>query len=333
MDFKMKLKLFSKLTISILFFALSFNATAFTKSQKSISGLSKVYGYVAGQEATLNRIRNQLPELKSDVDLVQAEIESVYPNIKSKTSSKIIELLGSDGELLISSIDKKLQEVNTGDITKADAIRFLFTVRSRSAGNIENKDTKMFLYAINDYDNPVQELSSNKVVKFNTKNEEKAKGIELSISLPSSWEERQGNTPNTLRTWHSEAGSGTSSITLLVINSDDVMTKKSLTSKILSKNLQGLVPPNSKTSNVFQTDVSNQPGWMYKAELTTKRLENEIFINFKSLNVSYKGKIIQLNCGSAGMSSDVEAVKKEFIRIEKICDYAHNSLIIDSVYK
>lgn len=333
LDFSVKNKFHSKLTLLFLFLTLSFGASAFTKSQKSISGLSKVYGYVAGQEATLNRIRNQWPELKSNVDLVQAEIESVYPNIKSKTTSKIIELLGSDGELLISSIEKKLQEINTGEITKADAVQFLFTVRSRSAGNIENKDTKMFLYAINDYENPVQELSSNKVLKFNTKNEEKAKGIELSISLPSSWEEREGNTPNTLRTWNSEAGSGTSYITLLVINSDDVKTKKILNSKILSKNLQGLVPPNSKTSNVFQTDVSNQPGWMYKAELTTKRLENEIFINFKSLNVFYKGKVIQLNCGSAGMSSVAEGVKMEFLRIEKICDYVHNSLVIDSVYK
>lgn len=330
----MKSKFNYKLIFTICVTFLSLNSNAFTKSQKSLNGLSMVYGYVVGQEATLIRILNQFPELKSDVDLVKAEIETVYPNIKLKTSNKIIELIGPDSDQLFASIDKKIRDANTGEITRPDAIRFLSTVRSRSAGNIENKEAKMFMLAINNFENPINELSlNNNIVTFNTKSEEKAKGIELSIKLPQSWEERQGNSPNTIRTWNSEAGSGTSSITLLVTNSDNVLTKNNLKSRINSKKLQGLVPQNSKISNVFQTDISGQPGWMYTAELTTKRLDSEIFMNFKSLNIYYKSNLIQLNCASAGLASDVELVKKEFGRISKICDYIHNSLIIDSVYR
>ena len=313
--------------------SLSLGVNAFQKTQKSLNGLTGVYGYVAGQEATLNRIKSLFPELKSDVEFVQLEVETVYPNIKSKTSSKIIELAGAEGESMLSLLDKKIQEFSSNELTKANAIRFLSTVRSRSAGNIENPETKMFLLAINNFDNPVSEMSSNKIVKFNTKSEEKAKGIELSISLPSSWEERQGNTPNTVRTWTSEAGSGLSFISLLVLNSDDFMNKNIIKSRIESKNLQGLVPPNLNTLNIFQTDVSNQPGWMFTAEVKTKRLENEIFMNLKTLNVFYKGKIIQLSCTSGGPLSDIDDIKKEFRRTEGVCKYVHNSFIIDSVFK
>ena len=55
------------------------------------------------------------------------------------------------------------------------------------------------------------------------------------MTLPLSWTERQGNTPNTVRSWMSEAGSGLSLISLLVQNSGDTRKKADIQKAIDKK--------------------------------------------------------------------------------------------------
>jgi hypothetical protein len=224
-------------------------------------------------------------------------------------------------------------EANRNQVSRAEAIAFLNEVRNRAAGKIEREEIKRFLFAINHYRDPASEWNSKRLHRFSSKNEEKAKGLEVSINIPVSWEERLGTTPNALRTWVSEAGTGSSTIGLLIVNTDDQRSRTDIQRAISAREFKGLVPSSSKIESVSTAEVSDQPGWLYEIEMVRKRVDLEFFMRFKSLNVLYKGKRVELNCSSGGAITAQEEVRSEFKRLEKICRLVMNSLVIDSVYK
>lgn len=322
-----------KLISFIVIALLGFHVNAFTVSNNSIGGLARVYGYVLGQEQSLKIIEANYPELQQDVLLARLKFQASYPDIKSKSATKIIELVGDQGKELISKIEQQIDSNATRVIPKNQAIEFLKTVLNRAEGKIENQPTRDFMLAITYFDNPGQEIHERKIKKFNTKNEAKAKGLDLSITLPISWLEQEGNTPNSIRTWKSEAGSGKSLITLLVYNSGDTRSKEQVRKAISNKDLVNMVHPKATVNKIIFSEISNQAGWYAETDLVLQRVDMEMYFINKNIYVLYGGKTIEMGCGSGDSISKKDEVIKEAKRVESLCRAVLSSLVINDVYK
>ena len=320
----------------ILFFAVSlfvFAANAFTVSNNSLGGLARVYGYLLGQEQTLKIIETSYPELQQEISLTRLKFQASYPDIKVKTAAKIIELIGEQGKELISKMEQQINANAPKGVPKNQAIEFLKTVENRADGKIENQPTRDFMLAITYFDNPGNEIHEKKITKFNTKNESKAKGLDLNITLPLSWTEQEGTTPNSIRTWKSEAGSGKSLITFLVYNSGDTRSKEQVKKAIERKELTNMVNPKSTINKIIYSEISNQAGWYAETELVLQRLDMEFYSINKNLYVLYGGKTIEVGCGSGDTISKKDEVIKEAKRVESLCRAVLSSLVINNVYQ
>lgn len=324
------MKLIFAVLCGVLF---SLQVQAFSLNQNSFNGLARVYGYAAGQEQSLKIIEASYPELQQDVVLVRLKFQSSYPDLKDKASSKIIELAGEQGKTLIANIEQQLSANAPKTIPKNQAIEFLKTVVNRADGKIENQPTRDFMLAITYFENPEREIAEKKTQKFNTKNEPKAKGLDLNITLPLSWTEQEGTTPNTVRSWKSEGGSGASLISLLVRDTGDTRTKAQVQRAIERKELTNMVNPNGDIKKVIYSEVGNQPGWYAEVELTQKRLEFEIFQTYKNLQVLYGGKTIEIGCSSGNIAAKKDEALKEAKRVESLCKAVMLSLVINNLYQ
>jgi hypothetical protein len=310
------------------------NLHAFSANQNSLNGLGTVYGYLAGQEITLQNIESSHPELKQDVVLARLQFDASYGNAREKTKNKIIELFKGDGTKLIAMLEEKIAEqLPKKIIPKNEAITFIKTVQNRANGIIENQPTRDFLLAITYFENPGLEIAEKKTQKFNTKNEPKAKGLDLNVTLPLSWKEQEGTTPNTVRSWKSEGGSGASLISLLVRDTGDTRTKAQVQRAIERKELTNMVHPSADVNKVIYSEVGNQPGWYAEAELTQKRLEFEIFQTYKNLQVLYGGKTIEIGCSSGNIAAKKDEALKEAKRVESLCKAVMLSLVINNLYQ
>jgi hypothetical protein len=310
------------------------NLHAFSANQNSLNGLGTVYGYLAGQEITLQNIESSHPELKQDVVLARLQFDASYGNAREKTKNKIIELFKGDGTKLIAMLEEKIAEqLPKKIIPKNEAIAFIKTVQNRANGIIENQPTRDFLLAITYFENPGLEIAEKKTQKFNTKNEPKAKGLDLNVTLPLSWKEQEGTTPNTVRSWKSEGGSGASLISLLVRDTGDTRTKAQVQRAIERKELTNMVHPSADVNKVIYSEVGNQPGWYAEAELTQKRLEFEIFQTYKNLQVLYGGKTIEIGCSSGNIAAKKDEALKEAKRVESLCKAVMLSLVINNLYQ
>lgn len=309
------------------------SAQAFSLNQNSLNGLARVYGYLIGQEQSLKIIESSYPEFQQDILLVRLKFQSAYPDLKDKTANKIIELTGEQGKSLISNMEQQIAANAPKAIPKNQATEFLKTIENRADGKIENQPTRDFMLAITYFENPGLEIAEKKTQKFNTKNEPKAKGLDLSITLPLSWTEQEGTTPNTVRSWKSEAGSGASLISLLVRDTGDTRTKAQVQRAIERKELTNMVNPNGDIKKVIYSEVGNQPGWYAEVELTQKRLEFEIFQAYKNLQVLYGGKTIEIGCSSGNIVAKKDEALKEAKRIESLCKAVMLSLVINNLYQ
>jgi hypothetical protein len=306
---------------------------AFSVNQNSLGGLATVYGYLTGQEISLKVIESSYPELQQEVTLARLQFDASYSNAREKTKNKLIEIFKDNGIKLMAMTDEKLAEQPPKFLTKNEAVAFIKTVHNRANGIIENQPIRDFLLAITYFENPGLEIADKKVQKFNTKNEVKAKGLDINVTLPLSWKEQEGTTPNSIRLWKSEGGTGKSLITFLVYNSGDTRTKAQVKMAIERKELTNMVHPKATVNKIIYSEVSNQAGWYEESELVQQRLDFELYSKHKNIRVIYGGKTIEFGCGSGDVMANKEEVIKESKRVESLCRAVLLSLVLNNPYQ
>jgi hypothetical protein len=309
-------------------------AYAFQSSQKSINGLAGAYGYIMGQENALQLIEEKFPELKPAVLMARLEFDSNYPSAKEKINRQIHALIGEDKATeFLKTLEEKVKENSVKSISQTEAQDFIKTVSKRAGGAIERENVKQFLHAVVFHDRPEAELSEKYAKRFSTSGDVKSKGVEVSLKVPLSWEERQGNTPNTVRGWSSEVGTGLSYIGLLVMDRGDRRSKEDIQKAISSKSYTGMLPKDAKLRKIQFTQSSNRPGWYIEYEMTMQRVDMEITQIIRSISILHDGKTVELGCSTGGLASDREKITREFSRFENLCRLVLNSLVIDSVFR
>jgi hypothetical protein len=271
--------------------------------------------------------------LQQEVTLARLQFDASYSNAREKTKNKLIEIFKDNGIKLMAMTDEKLAEQPPKFLTKNEAVAFIKTVHNRANGIIENQPIRDFLLAITYFENPGLEIADKKVQKFNTKNEVKAKGLDINVTLPLSWKEQEGTTPNSIRLWKSEGGTGKSLITFLVYNSGDTRTKAQVKMAIERKELTNMVHPKATVNKIIYSEVSNQAGWYEESELVQQRLDLELYSKHKNIRVIYGGKTIEFGCGSGDVMANKEEVIKESKRVESLCRAVLLSLVLNNPYQ
>ncbi len=247
--------------------ALNFNETA-------VKGLSQAYGFIIGQEHTLDRVSREYPDLAPSALLARARFASTFPDIQSRLEAELRSALGPEnfGQLSKKTAGTLREAANRQAVTPDVAAAFLDQVEARARGEIESPVLESLL-AVKYKDNPAREYSDGFRQRFDTDGTGKARGIRLSLRLPRSWAAREGERPHIVKKWTTEGGTGREILMLDIRDADGYdRDKREIERFLRSGEVRQVVPQGGVLIASGPFTVEGRPGYWVDMKLTEERV-------------------------------------------------------------
>lgn len=307
---------------------------AIEPNQGNLSGLSEAYGFVLGQNLSLDRISREYPDLAREALLAKLAFERTFGDIHGQLNSKFIEFMGEEKfRDYRAQLAGQLKEMNRQQkITRAIAESFLEEVRKRSQGEIYSP-TLEYLLAIRYGNNPVLEYANGFRQRFHTDGEGKSLGVVIQMQLPKSWQEQAGNRPHIVRKWKSEAGTGMELIMLQVRATQGVsITRADVAEMMQPGEIASLVPDGGSLKDYGMVSVEGLPGYFMDFDLLMERAGMAVYQKMRQYTFFYHDRMVAVQCSAGALESDHESVETQFEKIKPLCAQVFNSVVLPKEY-
>ena len=325
------------LSIAIILCFISSSVLAFNTNRQFVLNLSSGYGYLLGQEILLDNIGKQYPDLAREAYLAKARFNTKFPNLKDKHFKLINSLDIPEVNQAFRESTMQLQALvsaNNKNLSKSEAIDFINEVNNRANGDIESPFLENFL-VVQYNDKPQQEMLDGFYNTFSSQGLSKAKGLNITIKTPKSWQEQEASRPNIVKKWISQNGTGVDSIMLLIkdmpvsdIRLED-MYELYNTGEIYDMVPEGMSVVDKGASIV----LDRLPGYWMQVEGNMQRLDTSLYINQTLYNIFYKNKIISIQCGVFDSSEAKEPAQLRAETLQPLCKSVANSLVIQNQWQ
>lgn len=270
------------LLLSLLLFSLA----SFTSGQDMApkeprwKQLSQAYGFICGQQASLELIGKKFPDLDKEVKQswfafnssalgesvkgveaeLSAELGDKWPEMKKKMATQMTEMVGGQ------------------EFTREQAIAFLADVKLRGKGELQESIRAALLSAHPRFaNNSGLEISEGWKQTFRTKGHPKAKGVDLSLSLPASWSKREGNRPNIIQFFQSKAGHGPVICNIMVktlpLPAGTVLSKDELKEFFQPNELKDMAAEGETFVEAKSLVLEGSPAGMIVSDITKQRMD------------------------------------------------------------
>lgn len=242
-------------SVLLVVLALSISAiaqdTTFDTKKPRANQLSHAYGYLVGQQKTLDFIAEKFPVLAASVKTAEFEFQSSALGQGGEgLGVEMQKLTGAQWDEVRREIGSTMEaQIRASGITRDDAEAFIGAVVARSKGEMP-EDIRRALLANNPRfkADPGLELSEGWRRTFRTKGHPKAGDVDISIDVPESWYEREGRQSDILRVFRSGNGHGDLLLTLSVVPFDEedkremegMKLTKDLIAEFLPEGVRGL---------------------------------------------------------------------------------------------
>ena len=179
----------------------------------------------------------------------------------------------------------------------------------------------------------IQAFLDGQKTKYSTEGHPKAKGINISIEYPTNWQGSEGERPNIVQKFKSDASDGLLRMCLILIK-DQPSFMKLFSSEDISdvmfeqETLKEMIPEGATFIKGEQTKYDGQPGaWMI---YMTRAERAGVTIEMYSLQhlFLYSGKMIVLECSVGGLAGTGATVENEFARYLPLFQLFGNSIVI-----
>ena len=230
--------------------------------------LVKTARFIHSQQYAFDVIKLNFPEQKTAIEDVELGFDKNFGAAIETINTKTKNLLGNKYESFIENLNNELNEYSINDI------------KSRLQGPIESPVLEILL-AYKYQNNPVDEFVSNYVNTYSVKSYSNSTKVNLSLKVPLSWKELDGDSYTMLKKFRNEFGTGNVSITL--------STKKSPKVTLINNNL----------ARISQYDQTNSKSGIHK-----RYIVEHLYLS--------EGKVLEIKCtinSTTDNDLDVEYLK------------------------
>jgi hypothetical protein len=326
--------------LSILILIITTNAIFCQKSENlnksKNTRVIEAYGFIVGQEYTLNKIVKDYPHLKADVLIVQMNFNQIFSKSKIGLENYI---KYSSGKEDLSEIDSKIISAinnvyNEQKFTEEIAIEFISEVENRAKGNIISTVLETLLY-FQFIDRPQDEFTTGFTNKFKTKGHPKSKNTDWQIKVPKSWKAEEGERPNIIQKFTSDYGSGNQSVALMVkeltLPKGTKLTKDEINLFFTEEEMKKMSPAGSEFISFTKMTIDKNVGGMLEIEQTAERLDIKMKIRLVQFMFIKDNKWYFLQCsvGTSKLDSDLSIELKKYLPLFKL---VANSIVVNDQY-
>jgi serine/threonine protein kinase len=242
--------------------------------------LFNAHGFIVGQNFTLESIAKKFPDLANDVKISRLVFESSPLGGGADELDKILQQ--KVGEKWPETKEHMAKEISDllvkQELTKNQAVDFVLEVRKRAKGNLQ-EETRSTLLSVNPkyQENPGLELNEGWKQTFRTKGHPKSKGVDFSLSFPSSWKKREGYRPNIIQVFQSGAGHGPILCNIMVkdlpLPAGYKMTQDDIKEFFQTNELKEMVPEGAIFVDAKSLFLEGAPAGMLVCDQIMQRLD------------------------------------------------------------
>lgn len=313
--------------------ALNQVATLINHNEKSVKGLAKTYGFLIGQQLTLDEIDRRHPEHKTEAFMARLTFDAAFPRLLLDLEAELRAIVGSE----------KLVELRAQLLAQLDAIRqpvdskgaseFLKEVHGRAKGEGMDPEVLAYLLAIRYARQPASEFSDGFRERFQTDGTGKSQGLRLTLQLPRSWQAQEGERPHIVKKWISEGGTGLSMVALDIRDTGGVtLTSADIADLLKSGDIRQMFAGLGAVSDASPFSVERQPGLLVRLSLPQERLGLRLFSEGAIYQVYFRGKAIGITCMASRPEPDRVGAADAWKGLEPLCKQIANSLVLSQVY-
>ena len=327
-----------------LFVIFAFAGTAFSEEistkESRWKQLSQAYGFVLGQQISLELIEQEFPDLAKDVRYAWFSFNSTALGESVKgVEEELSKMLGNRWseykKEMIAQMDMLIGEQ---DITRQQAVDFLQDVRQRSRGEMPESILATLLSAHSKFaKNPGLELSTGWKQTFRTKNHPKAKGVDFSISFPASWRKREGYRPNIIQFLESGAGYGPIMCSLMVkdipLPDGYNLSERELKKFFHPNELKDLVPDGGMLIDAKTIVLEGAPAGMLISDQKMQRLDLTLSIRMTQFITIQEKSMIFIQFMVAKMPDSEESMDELQQKYLPIYRAIANTFVLNDKYK
>lgn len=299
--------------------------------------VSEAYGFLIGQEQTLNIIKKKFPEFEFNVLKVQMDFNSTFGNSKAGMELYLTDYLGQNEfkeyEVKLIIELKKMQHNQV--FTKDLSTNFIEEVQNRANGGLPSPILETLL-SFQYLDRPEDELLFGFTKTFKTKGHPKCKNTDWQIKIPKSWKSEEADRPNIIQKFISDYGSGYHSIMLMVkdnpLPKEYKASKEELNEFFNEKEMKSIIPVEAKFISFTKMTIDNNIGGMVQYEQKVDRLD--YIIKIRTLQFMFlkgnKSYFLQCSVASEKTDADLSLVMKKYLPLFKL---VANTIVVNEQYK
>jgi hypothetical protein len=173
------------------------------------------------------------------------------------------------------------------------------------------------------------------LLRYNTANNSKAKGLNLTVKYPTGWIAKDGERPNIVQKFV-KSTSGITELLMLQVNNippEALSEIHSLTENDF-RDIYASMGENTSVQSVRRTKIENQIAYIGDLTYTVERAGMKIYQSVEGMTLIYKDKMIILTCGVGGVPQQKQYIDtKQLSNRTSLCQSYFNSLVILDQYK
>ncbi len=318
----MKLNAFLSLTIQVCLISFSTGQESSPKEPR-LKQLSQAYGFVVGQQASLEKIEKNFPDLAQDIkQSLFVFNSSALGESTEGVEAELSNELGGKWPDFKEKLYSQIQETIVGQqLTREQATAFLTEVKLRGKGELPDSIRSTLLSAIPRFAaNPGLELTEGWKQTFRTKGHPKAKGSDFSVSFPASWSKRDGSRPNIIQNFQSGAGHGPVMCSLMVkdmpLPDGHKLSADELKDFFQPNELKDMVPNDGTFIEGKYIVLDGSPAGMLVSDQTKQRLDISITMRTTQFVTIHESSMIfiQFALGKiANQKESLEELQRKYI--------------------
>ena len=302
--------------------------------------LSLAYGFVVGQQASLELVENRFPDLGIETRKTWLAFNSTAlgESVKGVEAELAKELGEKWPEYKKTTADQLSELIGKQELTRQQATDFLAEVKQRAKGNIPESIRSTLLSAHPGYaKNPGLEIADGWKQTFRTKDHLKAKGVDFSISFPTSWTKREGNRPNIIQVFQSGAGHGPITCSLMVKNIPLPVrhkpTEKELKEFFQPDELKNSVPDGGTFIEAKSIILEGSPAGMLVSDHTVQRLDISLSMRMTQFITIQGSSLISIQFAVArtpSLTESLDELQKQYLPTYRVIA---NTFVLNDKYK
>jgi hypothetical protein len=292
--------------------------------------VSRTYGFVTGQQLSLDGLRRRYPSLAVDITRAEVEFKAAFGIGFDEVKNDLMETFG---QWFLDEMDKQFESLDLGfdspDLTEQDALDFVQMVLDRSQGQLESPVLETLLY-YQYKDRPGMEYIDGWRFEYQSDDHPKAKGIRVKLNIPYSWSQQEAERPNIVQKFIEQNGEGNNQIMLLVMDTDleqgESYTNQEMMNALSEEGFKEDMLPGQTLLSAEKVKWDNLHAWSVQYNQEQNRLGITIRAHVHQFMTYYDDRMILLQTYTYGES--FEEANKNYEQFYPLYLLVANSFVL-----